>query len=512
MRMQRAMAAVMLVGLVGTACGARLSPEDRRAAANADLSQSIGSTTSTTTGSSGTTASAGQSTGGGQQGGGTSSGTTSGTAGTSGTSGTAATSGTSGTSGTKNGGGGNGSGATNTNAGNGGSANGCPTSGTDVGLTSNSIVLGGVADVSGPVAGLFAGARQGLTAFAQYANSTGGICGHRVVADFADSATNCSQNQNATEQLASKVFAFIGNFSLYDGTGCGGSVIKAHPTIPDISVAIDPTLSTLPNHYDFAPGPPGYGTGMFAYYRKKFGTKVQHVGTITENIPSVLAKQRVFVHSAQSQGWKFVYQNAASPTTSNFTSNFQQMCGRDHIQVFFTETENAQNAATMVANERSVAACSGVVNIMGIAYDSAFLPDFQGDPKSVVVYGWNPYALFFNADEAAKIPEVALFQKWFRRTNPGQPINLYAMYVWSAGRLLQQAIENAGPTLNRKTVLASLNKIHNYTNNGMLEPATPSSKTVGGHCYLLWQLQNGQFSRVDDPATGFRCDGKFLKD
>jgi hypothetical protein len=120
--------------------------------------------------------------------------------------------------------------------------------------------------------------------------------------------------------------------------------------------------------------------------------------------------------------------------------------------------------------------------------------------------------LFFNADEAANIPEVALFQKWFRRTNPGQPINLYAMYVWSAGRLLQQAIENAGPTLNRKTVLASLNKIHNFTNNGMLEPATPSSKTVGGHCYILWELHNGQFSRVDDPATGYRCDGKFLKD
>jgi ABC-type branched-subunit amino acid transport system substrate-binding protein len=503
MRIQRVMAATMLVGLVGTACGARLSPSVRNDAANAVLSQHTVSG-GTTTGTSGASTGSGQTAGGGQQGGGSTS-----AGGTSGTAGTAGTAGTSGTSGTKPS---IGKGSTNTNSGSsGGGGGGCPTGGTDVGLTSNSIVLGGVADVSGPVAGLFAGARQGLTAFTQYANSTGGICGHQVVADFADSATNCSQNQNATEQLSSKVFAFIGNFSLYDGVGCGGSVIKAHPTIPDISVAIDPTLSTLPNHFDFAPGPPGYGTGMFAYYQKKFGTKVQHVGTITENIPSVLAKQRVFVHTAESQGWKFVYSNAASPTTSNFTSNFQQMCGRDHIQVFFTETENAQNAATMMANERSVAACNGVINIMGIAYDSALLPDFQGDPKSLVVYGWTPNALFFNADEATRIPEVALFQKWFRRTNPGQPINLYAMYVWSAGRLMQQAIENAGPTLNRKSVLASLDKIHNFTDNGLLVPSTPSSKTEGGHCYLLWELRNGQFSRVDDPASGFRCDGKFLK-
>jgi ABC-type branched-subunit amino acid transport system substrate-binding protein len=504
----RVIAAVLLVGLAGTgACGARLPPTERDAAARAVLVPGSGEDV-TGAGSSGT-------------------GTATGPSGVTSGGGTAVATGPTGTGGTTDGSssvanGSQGGGGTNANQGgshNGstggtpasGSGTSCPTGGTDVGLTSNTIVLGGVADLTGPVNGLFVGAKQGLVAFQAYANSLGGICGHQVQIQFGDSGTNCSQNQNATDDLVHKVFAFIGNFSLYDGTGCGGKVIKDNPTVPDISVAIDPSLSTLRNHYDFAPGPPGYATGMFAYYHQKFGTKVQHAGTITENIPSVLAKQRAFVNAAESQGWKFVYQNAASPTSSNFTSNFQQACGRDHIQVFFTETVNAQYAATMLANERSVAACKGVINIMGIAYDSALLSYYQGNPKDLEVYGWTPNALFFNADEAKRIPEVALFQQWFHRTNPGQPLNLYALYVWSAGRLIQQAIETAGPTLTRKTVLASLNKVKNYDEHGLLVPSIPSSKTTGDHCYLLFQLRNATFSRVDDPATGFRCDGHFEK-
>ena len=45
------------------------------------------------------------------------------------------------------------------------------------------------------------------------------------------------------------------------------------------------------------------------------GSKVQHAGTISEDIPSAEAKQGAIIHAAESQGFKFVYQTAASPTT-----------------------------------------------------------------------------------------------------------------------------------------------------------------------------------------------------
>lgn len=387
----------------------------------------------------------------------------------------------------------------------------CPTSGTDVGLTSDSITLGTIADRTGPVSGLFAGAQQGANAFAAYVNSTGGLCGHKVTIDFADSGTNCSLNQNDTSNLVNKVFAFVGSFSLYDGNGCGASILKKNPTVPDIHVALDPTAETLPNHFDLEPGPLGYATGMYKYFKAKYGSKMEHVGTISENIPSAIAKQNAQVNAATSQGWKFTYSNTAAATDSNFTSNFQTACGKDHIQVFYTVTEDAQNAATMIQNEHSIAACRGVINIIPIAYDSAFIPDFQGKVSALNgIQGWSEYSLFFNAAEAANIPEVKLFQTWFTKTNPGQPLNLYAMFAWADGRMFQQAFENAGPTGSRVSLLAALSKIKNFSDHGLIAPTDPGSKTTGSHCYILWQLQGGQFSRVSSPKTWYRCDGEFL--
>ena len=165
----------------------------------------------------------------------------------------------------------------------------------------------------------------------------------------------------------------------------------------------------------------------------------------------------------------------------------------------------------MIQNEHSIAACKGVINIIPIAYDSAFIPDFQGKASELNgIQGWNEYSLFFNASEAANIPEVKLLQTWFAKTNPGQPLNLYAMFAWADGRLFQQAFEHAGPTASRATVLAALKKIKNFSDDGLIAPTDPGSKTTGNHCYVLWQLQNGQFSRMSDPKTGYRCDGTFL--
>jgi ABC-type branched-subunit amino acid transport system substrate-binding protein len=489
----------MIVGLIATACGARLPDDVQTKAQSAVLNPTTGTTgVGTTTGGTDTTG------GTGTPGGSTTTGGTNTTGGSTTTGGTNTTGGTTNTHGTK-------PGTTQTQA-----AGPACGKGTDVGLTASDITIGTIADVTGPVSGLFQGAQQGMLSFANYVNSTqGGICGHHVNVSFRDGGTNCTQTQNAASDLVNKVFAFVGSFALYDN--CAVSVIKAHPTVPDIHVALDPAAETPSNHYDLTPGPLGYATGMFSYLAKKLGSKVQHVGTIAEALPSALAKQRAITNAAKSAGWKFVYEQNEQPTNSNFVRDFISMCSQKHIQVFFTVTENAQNASTMIQNERQAGCPSNLVNVIPIAYDQAFTQAFGNNTSPIEgLLGYNEYALFFNPDEAKQIPEVATFQEWFQRTYPNQPANLYAMYAWADGRMLQQAIENAGGTLNRKTVSTALKKIRNFTSNGMLAPATPSSKTEGPHCYIVWQFSHGAFHRIGTPPTsgptgGFRCDGRFLR-
>jgi ABC-type branched-subunit amino acid transport system substrate-binding protein len=505
MRTPRAVALIIIAILVASACGARLPQTVRQQAASADLGSGGGATGSNVASSGAPVA------GGGSSAPGVTSTTaaqagTKGTAGSKGTSGTRGSKGTSGTKGGRSSGGGKA--PSNPTS----SGEKCPTGGTDVGETGSQINLGTVADVTGPVPGLFTGAQQGMAAFVAYINSQGGLCGHKVVDDFADGQTNCQANESATSNLVKKDFAMVGSFSLYDN--CGAQVLQSNPTVPDIHVALNAAAEPLSNHFDLSPGAPGYASGMWKYYAQKLGKSViSDVGTISEDIPSADQKQAVQLNAAKSAGWKFTYSDNASPTTSDFESDFTKMCGQQHVKAFFTVTEDAQNAATMISDENKVSACKGIVNIIPIAYDQSFLTySKQVGCGSTVnsIEGWNEYSLFFNSDEAAHIPEVKLFQQWFQRANPGKPANLYAMYAWADGRLFQQAYETAGATATRKTVLAALGRIKNFSDDGMVSPIDPGSKSTGATCWINWKLSGTTFSRQGDPASGYNC-GSYVK-
>jgi len=482
----------VVLGMALAACGARLDPQTRKQAADAVLNGGSGGGLSTGTGTTGTGTTGTGTTGAGTTGAGT---TGAGTTGT-GTTGTATT-----------GGGSTSTGGGSTSTGGGSSASHCPTSGTDVGLTSNTIRLGTIASTTGPVAGLFQGALQGMQAYRAYIDSQGGICGHQVSVDFADDGTNCGQNQNDTENLAKKDFALVGSFSLYDG--CGAAYIGSN-NIPDFHVQLDPRAVQPKSHFDVEPGALGYATGMFAFYAQMLGSKVKAVGTLYPNIPSAAAKQKAFVKSATSNGWKFLYSRAGDAQETDWTNDFVTMCQQKHIQIFFTSAENAANAAKMIHDEDSAGCSKSLINIIPIAYDQAFIQDVGSSSRLNGMLGWNEYSLFFNKDEAAKIPELQLFQTWFTRANGNKPANLYAMFAWAEARLFQQAFENAGSTINRKTLIASASKIHNYSANGMVGPIDPTSKQDGVHCYVLWKIVNNQFTRFNDPSSSFRCDGRFL--
>lgn len=502
----RILALLLLAGLVSAACGARLPSDLRAQAANAvlhggggggslagnssSLGSSLGNSAGTGTGKSGSGAGSGAGLGGG--------------------------SGSGAGSGSGSGGGNTG---TQTGSNNGGSktqtgkapkppgvtGGSCPTSASGPGIVGKTINIGAIADETGPVNGLFQGAIQGIQAYANYVNSTGGICGYSLKVNPADDGTNCSQNQADTSTLGAKTFALVGTFSLYDG--CGEPYVAQHG-VPDIHVALDPKAAAPKSHFDMEPGH-GYPTGMFAYYRQTLGSKVQHVGTIVEGLPSAEEKAAFFNKSATSQGWKFVYNQTTSPTTSDWTSNFVTMCQRDHIQIFFESTENANYAAKMV-NDEQQAGCHGIVNIIPIAYDQAFLKDLNNPSLASSVMGWNEYSLFFNSDEAAHIPGVKLLQQWFNRTFPGAPLNLYALFAWTDGLMFTYGIEHAGKTLTRASLIQALTKLQNFDGGGLMAPATPSSKTSGVHCYVLWKVSGNGFVRVADPSSAYRCDGKFL--
>jgi hypothetical protein len=89
---------------------------------------------------------------------------------------------------------------------------------------------------------------------------------------------------------------------------------------------------------------------------------------------------------------------------------------------------------------------------------------------------------------------------------PGFKPDLYTAFAWASGRLLVQAMQDAGPKVTRAGLIAALRKIDNFDANGLMAPAGPASKRQAT-CDLFMQVRNGQFVRVDPPDKGFMCGG-----
>jgi ABC-type branched-subunit amino acid transport system substrate-binding protein len=386
---------------------------------------------------------------------------------------------------------------------------------TDVGVTANSIVVGNVADRTGPVPGLFATAPDGVDAYFKYVNSQGGVNGRFLYVDSQDSQTTCSGATTAHEGQVNKDFAWVGSFEIYDDCGTD-NVIKKHPTIPDISFALGPhTKANSVNNIPPEAQPPGYETGMFCYWAKKYGSAISKVGSIYPNLPAPATSQAYFKKASESCGWHWVYNNPEPAAQTTFYSDVLNMKRRG-VKLVFLSAENGQNAATL----KSEADSQGFkpIWVIPIAYASDFLSRLGGGNQSTGakagegIVGSNLYAMFFSPDDARNIPQVALFQKWMKQAHPEDAVELYAMYGWCSAKLFVQALKAAGPKATRKAVLAAAKNIHSFDCDGMLPAndvnnhhATPNQK-----CYLLWHIHNGGYYREDTPAARFRCDGTYV--
>ena len=58
-------------------------------------------------------------------------------------------------------------------------------------------------------------------------------------------------------------------------------------------------------------------------------------------------------------------------------------------------------------------------------------------------------------------------------------------------------------------MLSALQQIDKFDANGILAPGGPASKTPA-ICYIMVQVHDGNFTRVDSPAGQFLCDGTYV--
>jgi ABC-type branched-subunit amino acid transport system substrate-binding protein len=496
-------AAVALLGLLAlTACGSRANDALLSQARQAQLSQGNGN---------------GQTSGGDTTGSGAAGSAATGTTGTTGATGATGTTGTTGTSGT--------TGTTGT-TGTAGSSGGSTTTGTgafsgdnggatDIGVSANSIKLGIIADLSGPIPGLFRGAVNGAQAYIAKVNSEGGIFGRQLKLDVRDSQLACNQYTAQTKAAVQEDFAEIGSFSLYDS--CGVDTLKANPGFADIHSALSPKAQAINNNFSVAPLGSGWRSGPLSYYKKKFGDAWQHIGSIYAGVGGgqetwVAAKAVIQKSGAPWQG-HVDYDAAYQPTDTDFTTQIIRMQQAGVKMIYMIAGDQGGDANVLHAVRQQAASKGWPVVFGGSAYDTAFLKKAEADLKASGVgptYEDQQYALFFNASDGAAIPAVKDFQTWYARVTGGASPDLFAAYGWSSAQLFTQALKAAGAKAQRKTLFTELKKITAFDASGILAKANPAQNTPG-NCWIFSQAINGAWVRQDSPTSTFRCDGPYVR-
>ncbi len=506
---QRLAAAIMLASLVTSACGARLTPEQRSAA----LAQGGGGGSSgagaTGDGSGGT---AGTSTGTGTTGapilGTTGTGTT-GTAGTGGsaTSG-AGTTGTGGTTGTS--GAGTTSGATGgTNAsgkpswvdapagGNGGS--------TDVGVTATSITVANASDVSGAVPGLFEDARFATQAYFKYfAARYGTLYGRKINVLALDTQLDSGANRSASLQQCTDAFAGVGSISAFDQ---GGASAIQECKIPDLrGISTTDQMKAVPNSYPMNAAGTGDGRSLGAYgwAAAKFPDAIKAAAYVySDGEVTRQTSEQDMEGTKAILGFNWIDSVPIGTSETNYAPAVSELKSKGAKYVTFVGAyQQAANLAKEFARQ----------NFKPTVYQptvTAYTPDFikqAGSAAEGTFVAVQPSLI----EELDGNPELQTYYQWLQQVKPGAVPTALGQFSWSAAALFVEQMIKVGPKPTRKGLLALMPGIHNWTGNGLFPGQDVGGRQLGD-CTQVVQVVKGKFVRfTPDGVRKSRCvDGVY---
>jgi branched-chain amino acid transport system substrate-binding protein len=375
------------------------------------------------------------------------------------------------------------------------------------GITSNSVRVANVSTLA--VGGLFKGALVGTEAYADYVNSTGGINGRKITVDSADDGFSGAGNKQATQNALTNDFALVGGFSLQDNFG--GQLLAANPGMPNVSVVLDGTTNKLPNVFSAVPLNGGWEEGSLQYFKKKFPKDISAVGTVVSDQTSALKDWAGQKYAMEQVGYKIVYDPSVPVTQTDYTQNVIAMKNAG-VKILFL-SQLPQNYASAMLKDLQQQNFHPQV-ILGSANYSNDLVAAAGGPSAVDGALFDSNTSLFLGQDASQIPAVGTFNKWVQKASPGFKTDLFTLYGWLSAELFSQALKNAGADPSRGSLLKALSTVTSFSGDNLIAPNDPAAKTVG-NCYLIGQVADGQYQRLDDPAinsstNGYRCDYKYI--
>jgi ABC-type branched-subunit amino acid transport system substrate-binding protein len=353
------------------------------------------------------------------------------------------------------------------------------------GISDSTIDVGNVADLSGPVPGLFTAAQQAAMAFAAYFNSVASICGRKLKVVGYDSQTSAIGDQQAASSACTDTFAMVGSVSAFDS---GGAKTVAQCGIPDLR-----TISTTP---DRVASPVSYGvdavdptqvsTAQYRVIKSLTGDAYQHSAMLYLDAGAAVPNAMAYRTTMEQLGYKFVYTAPIDVTAFNYAPYAAKL---KQLGVTLVQFEGSYQFAVRLKQALAAQGVNPVFVMDSVAYDPVFVE--AGGSALNGMYSYVDSALF---EEESRSPEMQLYLTWLHRIAPDAQPSFFGMFAWGAMELFSEISLALGGQLSRGNMLTAIRSVHEFTANGLFAPQDIGDKR-SPNCQAVIQLEGGHWVR-----------------
>ena len=368
-------------------------------------------------------------------------------------------------------------------------------------LTGTPIKIGNVADLTGPVPGLFKGAREATEAYIEKINSGGGLDGHPVELVTGDSQTTCNGAVSAWSKVFPQVEAMVGSISALDGCLHDAKVFDKFPKVPAIFQQLNPVNSGNLNAFSPQPRPLGQSIGAYRYIDGLHPGAVKKLGLIVNEQTSF--STTLLLGGLKKLGGEVAYTHTTNiAKQTDYTADIIKMRANG-VKWLSLDGMDINTISRILAAAKQQNWHPEVIT-SAPAYDGNFFA--VADPAAAEgVYFPLQTALFLGGDSATS-EGVSEYLKWLKKVHPDSKPDLFGAYAWASAELWYQAWNKALAPKGPDQVRFALGTFIKYDAKGLLAESSPTGREPAT-CWLVGQIVKGAFTRLMPTDKGFSCDG-----
>ena len=362
------------------------------------------------------------------------------------------------------------------------------------------IKIGNIVDLTGPVPGLFKGARQAMEAFVAKTNSEGGLDGRPLELVTADSKIDCNATRAAWDATAKEVEAIVGSISALDG--CIADVLPKYPKLPAVFQQLNPELANIATVLTPSPRPPGQSIGAFRYISEKNPGAIEKLGVLVNTRTKFSTEQ--LVGGLEKLGGKVAFtRELAIDQTTDYTADIVKMRSAG-VEWLTLDGFNIESVARVLRDAKQQNWRPKVIT-SGVAYDGNFFS--VADPASAEgVYLPLSTAMFLGEDRASS-KGVDEYLTWLNKVHPNAKADLFGANAWAAAMLYTEARAKAGGgKAEPADVVKALIGTTSFDAGGMIAESNPGEQKPST-CWMVGQIKGGKYVRLEPSDKGFSCEG-----